>query len=109
MEHLANGDTEAEECIRLAKEYRVGGSTGVTLDFAMNSININSTGAYSVRQVVSSFYCAATGRGSNTAYFAAHATAILNGYQAGDKKWNQYIDWLIEELCEYESNQLITI
>ena len=37
----------------------------------------------------------------NAAYYAADSAAYAN-----TTKWKQYIDWLVEELCDYEASQL---
>ena len=42
------------------------------------------------------------------AYAAHHATLTVPAGPEREAKWKLYIDWLIEELAEYESKQNVT-
>jgi len=106
VEHLANGNNGAMECIRVAKLYRDGLATKDELKQAWYSADAANypaayyayTAAYSATQ---SYYAV-------TADEAASATEAANvnaGYgHKAEEKWNLYIEWLIEELCGYEKN-----
>jgi len=83
VEHLAKGNKRAEECIRVAKLYRDGLATRKELDKAWNA-------AY--------YYSSAST--ASSAYHAAYASTASR-----KEKWNLYIGWLIEELCNYELMQ----
>jgi hypothetical protein len=99
VEHLAKGYPEAEECIRVAKAYRDGLATLEELSNADRAVYYASVCYGSITSPCTNspraaYYAAlATGR---AAYHAAKATSCQ------EEKWNMYIDWLIEELCNWE-------
>jgi len=107
VEHLARGYLKAEKCVRIAKLYRDGKATKEELDKVWLA-------AYYAASTSSAYY-AATASAYSAAFamaaFAVHAAsnafdaAIAAAYK---EKWNLYIEWLIEELCEYEKNQSLT-
>jgi len=128
VEHLAKGHVEAEEYIQVAKLYRDGKASKKELDEAYhyaNYVNDNTdcttvSSHYSVR---ASHYAATThftwasskyaAYAANEAIMAAidyttnpviNASIIASRNAANGEKWNLYISWLIEELCEYEKN-----
>jgi len=121
VEHLAEGYPEAEKCIAVAKLYRDGKATMKELKKAWNKVldsdafggDASSYAAYYAS--VATYRAAAvhagdaSDAGSYAAYRAAaahdHAAAISNR----EEKWKLYIEWLIEELCEYEQAQGINI
>jgi len=107
VEHLAKGYPEAEECIRIAKLCRDGKATMEELDKAWQEVPYS---AYT-----NSAYYAADGKQAARAAFYAALAAANASYHSGDnvdiscavqkEKWNLYGDWLVEELCEYESTK----
>ena len=91
VEHLAKGHPAAEECIRVAKQYRDGLATKEELDKAWQAVPFGDT------------YAAYYAGGDEVVYAAFYASETT--YIKCEEKWKLYIDWLIEELCEYEAKQ----
>ena len=103
VEHLAKGHPAAEECICVAKQYRDGLATRKELDKAWQAVPFSNTN--DARIAARAAYYAA-----NTYFYAAGAAkAAANTYyfdaSKQEEKWELYINWLIEELCEYENNK----
>jgi hypothetical protein len=107
VEHFAKGYPAAEECIRVAKAYRDGVATQDELNMAWSHTKQTNTGAH-----CNAAYTATAERhgGPVVAYWAARISYQMRGgtyaeYEAvRQEKWKLYISWLIEELCEYETN-----
>jgi len=97
IEHLAKGHPEAEECIRISKLCRDGKATMEELDKAWDDVPWSPATAY---HATTTAVAAAT-------YHAANPYAFATYYAAAEReeKWAMYIEWLIEELCEYESTK----
>jgi len=98
VEHLAKGHKEAKECIRVAKLYRDGLATREELDKACLA-------AYTTPGGMAAYYAASTASAYHAAIAGAAYSAASAAYSYKGEKWNLYIEWLIEELCEYESNK----
>jgi hypothetical protein len=128
VEHLAKGFPAAEECIRVAKAYRDGLATKEELNAANAAamlptpITTGAARAALAADTAARTYALAAIAAANTIYGvraaagtadantiygvrAAAGTADHRGIVAGDTKWNQYIEWLWEELCEWEMKQ----
>jgi len=99
VEHLAKGNKRAEECIRISKLYRDGLATKEELNKAWDAAHATAAAANAMA-VVRAADCAASA--ANAAYYAAAAAATA----ARKEKWNLYIEWLIEELCNYEKSKI---
>jgi len=112
VEHLAKGNKEAEECIRVAKLYRDGLATRKELDKAWLAAAAYSAAYYAAYYAAYSAYYAAYSAAyyaAYSAYSAAAAASATTTVTVKEEKWNLYISWLIEELCEYERNNYTTI
>jgi len=132
VEHHAKGYPEAEKCIRIAKLYRDGKATMEELKKAWNKVPYTvrsasyytattAKAAYAAYRAATAYYAAsaayayyaASAAYAHAAYYASDATAyhaVDSAYYAGsakEEKWNLYIGWLIEELCEYENTEEI--
>jgi len=109
VEHLAKGHKEAEEFIRISKLYRDGLATKKELD--------------TTKDVVVATWNKGRQAPNLAAYACGWASLTKDDYKAGthaifysmcanrnndatdaSRKWNLYISWLIEELCDYEKN-----
>jgi len=102
VEHLAKGHhTKQEECIRIAKLYRGGGKATIEeLNKAWREFPHSAGGRR--RAAVAAYYAVAITAYHATTITTTTASAIINR----EEKWAMYIGWLIEELCEYEKNQV---
>jgi hypothetical protein len=99
VEHFAKGYPAAEECIRVAKAYRDGLATSEELEDSYSGIKDSAaTSSFAAASAA----CAAIAGAIAGDLVAAHAAFYSVEAFNDNEKWNQYIDWLIEELCEYE-------
>lgn len=119
VEHLAKKHAEAKKCIQMAKDFR-------DRKVALKELNAaHSTALLSVRE-----YVGPTGEAMRDATIAANAAAsiayhrddilvarsvagivsnvanIALGGTTTTTKWNQYIEWLVEELIAYEERAI---
>lgn len=101
VEHFAERYKSAEKLIRVSKSYRDGLATRAELENANICISHNHT-AYSYA-ATSCYYAAIS-----LHYSSVNVAAAVAGKATRDEKWKLYIEWLIEELCEYETNHIIT-
>ena len=120
-EHLAEKYPEVKKCNDLTQKYIDAGmpeSMHKELDKASEAVartfdHISTAAhaaAYHAVNAASAYYAANTYATGRLAATAAHAAAVIDysisrhaAYATyNTTKWNQYIDWLIEELCEYE-------
>jgi hypothetical protein len=105
-EYLVIGYPKSQECIRLAKAYRDGTATKEELDeaydMAMQDSNIGfwiANSSYHAAHVSLAYH-------SNSAHGVCSVHYATIGVDYPEEKWKLYIDWLIEELCEWELKQI---
>ncbi len=111
VEYLTKGYPEAEECIRVAKKYREGLATKEELDAAgaggMKASWFDGCAKDAVLAAINAVRFEHDNDGINAA-FSADAAAHAGRFKLGGAyatKWKLYIEWLIEELCEWELKQ----
>lgn len=105
VEHFAIGVSQAEKFISIVKKYYSGFVTDNEVYHAReNCLYSLPTAAFAT---VNSFYSSIDSN-CYSPYYAAVAHYYGNNI-GPDEKWKQYINWLIEELCEYESNKQTSI
>jgi len=102
VEHLATKGhhPEAEECIRIAKLYRDGKATIKELDKAWLDVPLFGAAYYATCAACAAYNAAKAAYAASSADAAFATTSTFER----EEKWKLYIGWLIEELCEYESN-----
>jgi hypothetical protein len=107
LEFLVDEYSSAKNCIAVAKKHRDGLATQEEFNIAYK----DAIDPYSVKRVRR--ICGAV----NYALFSDAENAIRSLYKIHytkcgkipqPLKWKLYIEWLIEELCEYETNHIIT-
>lgn len=97
VEHLAKGNLYAEKLIAAAKDFRRG---KISYDYLKNAWWNTSNEAALAHYYI---YHEKDTVDIHAVYFAVCAQ---NKSEEKDKIiWNKYIDWLIEELSEYESKR----
>jgi len=104
VEHLTKGYPEAEECIRIAKLYRDGAATIKELSKAWREVPCADAAYHAAFAAyyasAAAYYAGYHAAGVDLAAASAYYAAAIDTER--EEKWDLYIEWLIEELCEYE-------
>jgi len=115
VEHLAT-TSESKEVYRIARLFRDGLATEEELEKAWSAQAVTghattAAAGHAATYAAGHATTAAAGHAAVAATYAARSAARVAApaahvaYNAEqDKKWNQYRDWLIEELCKWEES-----
>jgi hypothetical protein len=118
VEHIANKYPAVKRCNDTLEMYINGKASKEEVEKAAAAAAVHAVALHAVGIAAYAAYAAANAAVAAKAAYAADAAnasyAVSNAAAAGGRmfsggmaaKWKQYIDWLIEELCEYERNKI---